>query len=46
MLSGDNIGDSGESKGVVLWRLDRLFYDLNSPYGSPLAQIHARQRGR
>ncbi len=25
MLSGDDMGDSGESKGVVLWRLDRLF---------------------
>lgn len=25
MLSGDNMGDLGESKGVGLWRLDRLF---------------------
>jgi hypothetical protein len=24
MLSGDDIGDSGEIKGVVLWLLDRL----------------------
>jgi hypothetical protein len=24
MASGDDMGDSGESKGVVLWRLDRL----------------------
>ena len=24
MLSGDDIGDLGESKGVVLWLLDRL----------------------
>lgn len=23
MLSGDDMGDLGESKGVVLWRLDR-----------------------
>jgi hypothetical protein len=25
MLSGDDMRDLGESKGVVLWRLDRLF---------------------
>jgi hypothetical protein len=25
MLNGDDMSDSGESKGVVLWRLDRLF---------------------
>ena len=27
MLSGDIIGESGESKGVVLWLLDRLPHD-------------------
>jgi hypothetical protein len=25
MLSGDDMDDLGESKGVVLWLLDRLF---------------------
>lgn len=29
MLSGDDMGDLGESKGVVLWRLDRLYFATN-----------------
>jgi hypothetical protein len=34
MLSGDDIGDSGESKGVVLWLLDGLFILNASPQQS------------